>query len=82
VGVASQPFSFLLSVNERQLEEGRHSEKNSRIHFGDGRTFCASRAGTINAILLARKIGLPVYPVWNKSNREHTIIGTKPDGNP
>ena len=31
------------------------------------------------AILQAREIGIDVYPVWNKSNREHLIIKSKPD---
>ncbi len=29
--------------------------------------------------LLAKNEGVNVAPVWNKSNREHTIIGTKPE---
>ena len=29
--------------------------------------------------LLAQREGVQVSPVWNKSNREHTIIGTHPD---
>ena len=29
--------------------------------------------------LLAQNRGVVVAPVWNKSNREHTIIGTSPD---
>jgi hypothetical protein len=29
--------------------------------------------------LLARRERVEVSPVWNKSNREHTIIGTKPE---
>jgi hypothetical protein len=28
---------------------------------------------------MAQKAGVLVAPVWNKSNREHTIIGTSPD---
>ena len=28
--------------------------------------------------LLAEHEGVTVVPVWNKSNREHTLIGTKP----
>lgn len=29
--------------------------------------------------LLAQREGVAVAPVWNKSNREHTIIGTQPE---
>ncbi len=30
------------------------------------------------AITKARELGITVTPVWNKSNREHTLIGTEP----
>jgi len=33
----------------------------------------------LQAVLDARSSGIPVFPVWNKSNREHTITGTHPD---
>lgn len=31
------------------------------------------------AIIRAKEQGVEIDPVWNKSNREHTIIGTKPE---
>jgi hypothetical protein len=32
----------------------------------------------LRACLLATELGADVVPVWNKSNREHTFIGTEP----
>ena len=32
----------------------------------------------LQAVLDARKAGMDVAPVWNKSKREHTLIGTEP----
>jgi hypothetical protein len=47
--------------------------------FGMGDRFAHQGEAQLRAIQQARSAGLPLYPVWNKSNREHTIIGTKPD---
>ena len=30
------------------------------------------------AVVEARRAGMDVTPVWNKSNREHNLIGTEP----
>ena len=32
----------------------------------------------LGACVLAAKLGAEIVPVWNKSNREHTLIGTEP----
>ena len=34
---------------------------------------------SLPACLLAAREGVEVVPVWNKSNREHLIIGSEPD---
>ena len=33
----------------------------------------------LRSLQLAKEKGVDVVPVWNKSNREHTIIGTEPE---
>jgi hypothetical protein len=33
----------------------------------------------LKAFLAARGQGIDVHPVWNKSNREHSLIGSKPE---
>jgi hypothetical protein len=47
--------------------------------FGVGDRFAHQGQTQLPAILQARKAGVDVYPVWNKSNREHLMIGSKPD---
>lgn len=48
--------------------------------FGMGDRFAHQGSAQLVAVLQARALGIDVYPVWNKSNREHTLIGTEPAG--
>jgi hypothetical protein len=50
-----------------------------KFTFGMGDRFAHQGSAQLHAVLKARAAGLDVHPVWNKSNREHTIIGTQPD---
>lgn len=47
--------------------------------MGTGDRFAHQGIAQLRASQLAREIGLEICPVWNKSNREHTIIGSTPD---
>jgi len=53
--------------------------KVEKYTFGVGDRFAQQGPAQLRAFLLARKIGIDVCPVWNKSNREHLMIGSKPD---
>jgi hypothetical protein len=46
--------------------------------FGTGDRFAHQGRAQLQAILNAREVGIDVYPVWNKSNREHSIIKSQP----
>ncbi len=46
--------------------------------LGMGDRFAHQGRAQLQAILQARDAGLSVHPVWNKSNREHTIIHSEP----
>jgi hypothetical protein len=46
--------------------------------FGMGDRFAHQGQAQLTAILKATEAGIPVYPVWNKSNREHLLVKTKP----
>jgi len=50
-----------------------------KYSFGIGDRFCHQGKAQLTAIMKAKEQGLSITPVWNKSHREHTIIGTKPD---
>jgi tagaturonate epimerase len=47
--------------------------------FGIGDRFAHQGRAQLQAMMQARDLGIPVYPVWNKSYREHSFIKTKPD---
>ena len=50
-----------------------------KYSFGIGDRFGLEWNALLSAIIQADKAGVEVTPVWNKSHREHTIIGTTPD---
>ncbi|MEI6604197.1 MAG: tagaturonate epimerase family protein [Verrucomicrobiota bacterium] len=47
--------------------------------FGMGDRFAHQGKAQLRAVMLACDAGYPVYPTWNKSNREHTIVHSHPD---
>jgi hypothetical protein len=49
-----------------------------KYSIGIGDRFGREGAAQLGALQLAQDAGVSVVPVWNKSNREHTIIGTGP----
>ena len=46
--------------------------------FGVGDRFAHEAEAQLKACMMAGEAGVDVIPVWNKSNREHMIIGSKP----
>jgi tagaturonate epimerase len=52
--------------------------KLGRYSVGTGDRFAHQAKAQLQACVLALKDGVEVVPVWNKSNREHTIIGSEP----
>jgi hypothetical protein len=53
--------------------------KIQKYTFGIGDRFARQGRAQLQAILKARESGIDVNPVWNKSNREHSIINSKPE---
>jgi hypothetical protein len=49
-----------------------------RFTFGMGDRFGHEGQAQLSAVQEAAAQGTAICPVWNKSNREHTIVGTKP----
>jgi hypothetical protein len=49
-----------------------------KYSFGIGDTFGHQGKAQLQAIIKAKLAGIDITPVWNKSHREHTIIGTAP----
>jgi len=54
------------------------SLKLGKYSLGVGDRFAQQAAAQLKACVLAAGLGVEVIPVWNKSNREHLIIGSDP----
>src|SRR5205807_1824770 len=50
-----------------------------KFSIGVGDRFARQAKAQLRACQLAAEKGVDVTPVWNKSHREHTIIGSKPE---
>src|SRR3954470_22300607 len=46
--------------------------------FGIGDRFAHQAKAQLRACMMAAEQGAPVVPVWNKSHREHTTVGSSP----
>jgi tagaturonate epimerase len=53
-------------------------KKLGKYSIGMGDRFGHQGNAQLNAIIAASVKGIDITPVWNKSNREHTTIGTQP----
>jgi hypothetical protein len=51
-----------------------------KYSLGVGDRFAHQAKAQLAACICAAKRGVPVTPVWNKSNREHSIVGSEPRG--
>lgn len=68
-----QPPSSLTSHMQSLMKKIGH------YSVGIGDRFALEGAAQLKAFAEAKGLGVSITPVWNKSNREHTIIGTHPD---
>ncbi|MCS6954561.1 MAG: tagaturonate epimerase family protein [Bryobacterales bacterium] len=50
-----------------------------KYSFGVGDRFAQQGKAQLRAFLLAAEQGVAITPVWNKSHREHTIVGSAPE---
>ncbi len=51
----------------------------SRFSLGIGDRFAHQTKAQLSAIIEVEKRGIVISPVWNKSHREHTTIGSNPE---
>ena len=56
----------------------KQNGKLSKYSVGTGDRFAHQAKAQLQACIKALASGATVVPVWNKSNREHTIIGSEP----
>lgn len=50
----------------------------SKYSFGIGDRFGLQGKAQLSALIKAKDAGIDIVPVWNKSHREHGIVGTSP----
>src|ERR1043166_7954020 len=50
-----------------------------KFSIGVGDRFAHQAKAQLRACMMAAERGVTVIPVWNKSNREHLIVGSEPD---
>lgn len=50
----------------------------AKYSVGAGDRFAHQAGAQLRACMAALEHGVEIIPVWNKSNREHTIIGSEP----
>jgi tagaturonate epimerase len=70
-----------LVIRARQFEGAdmeHRALKLNKYSVGTGDRFAHQARAQLQACIMALGSGIEVIPVWNKSNREHTIIGSKP----
>jgi tagaturonate epimerase len=51
-----------------------------KYSIGAGDRFAQQAEAQLRAFMLAAEKGVNITPVWNKSNREHLIVGSEPSG--
>jgi tagaturonate epimerase len=49
-----------------------------KYSIGVGDRFAHQGVAQLDAVILAGREGVEIAPVWNKSHREHTIVGSRP----
>ena len=54
--------------------------KLEKYSFGVGDRFAHQAKAQLQACVSAAQQGVGIVPVWNKSNREHSLIGSEPAG--
>jgi len=52
--------------------------KIEKYSFGLGDRFYHQGKAQLQALVMAKNAGIDITPVWNKSDREHVIVGTEP----
>jgi hypothetical protein len=73
-------YKYRATAARNAVEEKDMKQKLTlpRFSIGVGDRFGMQAKAQLQACILALDAGVEVVPVWNKSNREHVIIGSEP----
>ncbi len=65
-----------MAAGVRRVSAGQ--QRLGKYSFGVGDRFAHEAQAQLRAFMAAEAQGVPVTPVWNKSNREHVTVGSEP----
>ena len=65
-------------MSQPKLESFTHVIVLGKYSLGVGDRFAHQAKAQLRACVLAAERGVEIIPVWNKSNREHSIVGSDP----
>jgi hypothetical protein len=60
-------------------DKAREALELAKYSIGVGDRFAHQAKPQLRACMLAAEAGVEIIPVWNKSNREHAIVGSSPE---
>ena len=66
-----------LSAASGSMQSAAAPLRLAKYSFGVGDRFARQGKAQLRACMLAANDGVDVIPVWNKSNREHLIVGSQ-----
>jgi len=79
MGAYQQPTAMAhTSIASANLKQSPSFLPLEHYSFGIGDRFAHQAKAQLRAVMHAAEQGAEVTPVWNKSNREHLIIGSEP----
>ena len=67
-----------MTPSSTHSQPARNVLRLSKYSFGVGDRFGHQAKAQLRACMHAVEDGAEIVPVWNKSNREHSIIGSMP----
>jgi tagaturonate epimerase len=73
-----QARTLRLAAAGTAVSSGVHVMQLTRFSLGVGDRFAHQGVAQLDALLRAMARGVTVTPVWNKSHREHRIVGSAP----
>src|SRR2546423_38689 len=77
-GTRPKPISSSRKSTESDGKWSNAVLKLGKYSFGIGDRFAHQATAQLRACVKATQHGAEVIPVWNKSNREHLIVGSEP----
>jgi hypothetical protein len=76
--INNNDYNIKINLIQKRFNN-RIKMKIEKYSIGIGDRFGLEGSAQLRALQQAEVLGVKIVPVWNKSNREHAIIGTLPE---